>query len=261
MEKELGWLLKEKYFGRPTKQFYKDIKRLNGAEPLDYVIGFTEFLSCKIDLSKRPLIPRPETEFWVDQAIKSIVRPVVKSALSRTFHDRRKIRALDIFCGSGCIGIALLKNMPGLLCDMADNDKNAIAQIKINYKLNQPSPEASAWRSKIIKSDVFKNIRNKYDYIFANPPYIPTTQKNKIQKSVLKFEPSQALFGGADGLFYIKKFLKEAKKYLNPDGKIFMEFSPDQKAVVKEIILKNKYSNYKFNKDQYGKWRWIELGF
>ena len=81
--------------------------------------------------------------------------------------------------------------------------------------------------------------------------------KNKVQKSVLKYEPRKALFGGNDGLFYIKKFLKQAKNYLNSGGIIFMEFSPEQKKEIQKLILKYKYKNYKFYKDQYKKWRWV----
>jgi len=243
IEKEIGWLLKEKYnnnlpAGRQgQKQFKKDVKRLEAGEPVDYVIGFTEFLGCKINLSKKTLIPRPETEFWVEQELKNI----------------KTGKVLDIFSGSGCIGIALLKNKQSLLCDFADKEKNAIAQIKINCKLNNIDKK----RYKVIESDIFKNIKGKYDFIFANPPYIAITRKNKIQKSVLKYEPKQALFGGKDGLVLIEKFFKEAQKHLSERGEIFMEFDYIQKKQIEKLLKKYKYNSWEFKKDQYGKWRWV----
>lgn len=255
MQKEIGWLLKEKHNNKPTKQFLKDIERLKQGEPLDYVIGFTEFFGCKIDLSKKPLIPRPETEFWVEKAISEITP-------WRNFCHGPII--LDIFSGSGCIGIAVLKHVKNLNVDFADIEENNLEQIKINLKINCIKPS----KYRIIKSDVFNVInpssprllRAKYDFVFANPPYIATILRNRIQKSVLKYEPQKALFGGKDGLFYIKKFLKEAGRYLNPDGIIFMEFSPEQKKEIEKLILKYKYRNYKFYKDQNNKWRQVNIG-
>lgn len=210
------------------------------AKPLEYVRGFTEFLECKIDLSKKPLIPRVETEFWVNEALKNIKRG----------------RALDIFAGSGCIGVAILKHNKNVLCDFSDSEKNCIEQIKINCELNDIDKK----RYKVIKSDVFSNIKGKYDYIFANPPYVAVKNKNLVQKSVLNYEPHKALFGGENGLFYIKKFLGQAVGHLNPSGRIFMEFSPEQKNAIEKLIKKYKYSKHKFKKDQYGKWRWVVIG-
>ncbi len=228
-------------------------------EPIEYARGFVEFLGCKIDLSRKPLIPRPETEFWVQKVIKAVARPVLATAL-----QGRAFKILDIFSGSGCIGIAVLAHIKNCHVTFIDNDKKCISQIKINLKLNGIDKK----RYKLIKSDVFENIKGKYDFVFANPPYIPTKNKNKIQKSVLKFEPHKALFSGGDGLFYIKKFLKQAKSHLNPGGTIFMEFDgstgspqvPEQKNEIKKMVQKFSYKSCQFRKDQYGKTRWVEIG-
>jgi release factor glutamine methyltransferase len=238
MEKEIGWLLGEKYSGKPSKQFYKDLERLEAGEPLDYVIGFTEFLGCKIDLSKKTLIPRIETEYWVEKEITKI---------------KNNSKVLDIFSGSGCIGLAILKNVKSAKVVFVDKEKKAIDQIRINLKLNKI-------KSTVVQSNVFSKVIGKYDYIFANPPYISKTKINKIQKSVLRYEPKLALFGGSDGFLYIIKFLKDAKKYLNDGGKIFMEFDCTQKKEIEKLFKKCKYSNYEFYKDQFNRWRWVEIG-
>ncbi|MCX6721343.1 MAG: HemK family protein methyltransferase [Candidatus Staskawiczbacteria bacterium] len=211
-------------------------------EPIEYVRGFTNFLQCRIDLSKKPLIPRPETEFWVQQAINDIL---IFSRISEC-----PIRVLDIFSGSGCIGIAVLKHVKNSRVFFVDKDKRCLEQTKINLRINK-------LKGIVRQSDVFSNIKDKYDFVFANPPYVAKNMINKIQKSVLKFEPKVALFGGNDGLYYIRKFLGQAKKHLNPNGVIFMEFSPEQKNKIEKLLKKNKYKNWQFNKDQYGRWRYV----
>lgn len=265
-EKEINWLLKEKYFGKETKEFFNDVKKIKAGEPVDYIIGFTEFLGNKIDLSKKPLIPRPETEFWVSKFINEALRHFVPQGKSLS-----KLRVLDIFSGSGCIGVAIAKNIPDLLpcpseaqqseggCEFeiisSDKSPEAISQIKINYKLNNIDKK----RYKVIESDVFENISKKYNFILANPPYIPTKNKSKVQKSTLKYEPKQALFGGGDGLFFIKKFLKQAKSHLTKNGTIYMEFDSPQKTKINQLLKKYKYTSWQFCKDQYGKWRFVVI--
>ncbi|KKU36519.1 MAG: Protoporphyrinogen oxidase [Candidatus Azambacteria bacterium GW2011_GWF2_46_32] len=175
--KEIGWVLKEKYGFARLAEFERDIQRLQKGEPVAYVIGFVDFLGCKIDLSFRPLIPRPETEFWTEKAIEDIEKS-----------GRKKVRCLDIFAGSGCIGVAVLKHAPVAVVDFAEKEKKFLEQIKLNARLNNLSPK----RRKFIQSDIFSNISGIYDYIFANPPYVAKRKNAVVQKSVLEWEPAGA---------------------------------------------------------------------
>jgi len=225
------------------------------AEPLEYIRGFTEFLGCKIDLSKKPLIPRVETEFWVSKAINSIL---AFCRMQECCKDKN-IKILDIFTGSGCIGLAVLSALGGpatggkrVLVTFADKEKKCIDQVKINLKINNAT-------GIVRQSDVFSNIKGKFDYIFANPPYVARKKIKQIQKSVLQHEPHSALFGGQDGLYYIKKFLKQASVHLSTGGRIFLEFSPEQKKAIGELLKSLGYKAWKFNKDQFDRFRWVEI--
>ena len=219
--------------------------------PIVYKKGYTNFANCKIDLSSKPMIPRKETEFWVEKAIKDVVNVVNVGIVE-------SVKVLDIFAGSGCIGIAILKGLSrACRVDFSEIDKNSIKQIKLNLKINKINPA----RYSIIQSDIFRSFKDrnygKYDYIFANPPYIPLKNRHLVQKSVLDYEPHLALFGGGDGLFYIRKLLKSARRFLKPNGKIYLEFDHLQKNELKKLLKELNYKNYKIYKDQFKKWRWV----
>ena len=244
MEKEIAFLLQDKYGGIETPAFKKDIKRLKAGEPLDHVIGFVEFLGCKILVDTNVLIPRPETEFWVESVIND--KPTNLS-----------LSVCDMFAGSGAIGIAVLSHVKNSQVTFVDSENAACAQIKKNCTLNKIQKN----KYEIIQSDVFENITGQFDYIFANPPYIPNNQetRNKIQKSVIDYEPHVALFGGKDGLRYIRKFLALAKNFLTPGGRICMEFDTPQKNAIQQLLKKYQYASWEFHKDQYGKYRWVVI--
>lgn len=244
--KNIYWVFKEKYSGKWNHKILEDIRRLKNGEPVDYIIGWTPFINCKIDLSFKPLIPRPETEYWTEKIIKT-----------RTDNNKNnKNHVLDIFSGSGCIGIAVLKNTKNTKVDFAEISPRLIKQIKLNLKINR----ISLSRYRVIQSDIFQNIRGRYNYILANPPYIPLKNKRKVQTEVLKYEPTEAIFGGQNGMLYIKKFLKDAGKYLATKGVIIMEFDSPEKNIIGKIA-KTFYSNAKINfyKDQYNKWRFLKI--
>jgi len=212
--------------------------------PIEYEKSFIKFLNCKIDLRKKVFIPRIETEFWVKKAINELKI------------ENCKLKILDIFAGSGCIGIAILKTIKNSFVDFVDIDKKAIGQIKINLKLNKIPRE----RYRIYKSDLFEKIKNKnYNYIFANPPYVAKERLKEVQPSVLKYEPKTSFLAGKRGLFYIRKFLKEAKRFLKERGTVYLEFDPLQKKEIEDILKKKGYKNFKFFKDQFKKYRFVKV--
>ena len=241
MYRETGILLRDKYSGSLQKGLWSDIKRLWALEPLGYVVGYTMFGGAKIDLSKRTMVPRPETEWWVAKAIEEI-----------SSDAKETIRCLDMFAGSGCIGLAVLNNIGGSHVDFADVDEQALEQIAINLEVNKMPSK----RTQIIKSDIFENINGKYDYILANPPYVPEVVRAKVFTSALNYEPHIGLFGGRDGCETLFRFLKQSRQHLNSGGKIWIEFVDIldfQIERIKNFLNQLGYDNFDFNKGEPGK--------
>lgn len=243
-DRQIQWLLRDKYQGKISPLFYKDLRRLKIGEPLDYLIGWKPFLNCQIDLSRRPLIPRPETEYWTEQFINNLRR--------ENNLKTRPPKILDAFAGSGCIGIAILKNLKNVQVDFNDIESRFLKQIKINLRLNK----LSSRNSRLIRSDILADIKDPYDFILANPPYIGQNRKKMVQKSVLKYEPKAAIIAGHNGLFCVKRLLKQAKSRLKPNGQIWLEFDPPQKKEITQLTKKEKYQKVAFHRDQYKRWRY-----
>jgi release factor glutamine methyltransferase len=212
--------------------------------PKAYKKGFIDFLNCKISLSNKVLIPRPETEYWTKKLIQEIKK------------KKERIKILDIFSGSGCIGIAICKNIEDLCLEIhfSEKEEGAIKQIKKNLKINKIPKE----KYKVLHSSFFDKVKDSYNLIVANPPYVAKRRIKEVGKSVLDYEPHQALFSGEEGLDHIKKFLKEAMNFLQKDGIIYLEFDPQQKGRIKKMI-KEKYSQFTFFKDQFNKYRFVKI--
>jgi len=248
--KEINWLLRDKYgldniLSRPEKwplEAIQDIERLKQGEPLAYVIGYIPFLDCHIDLCLKPLIPRVETEYWANKMIE------------RFRLKQREFTCLDIFSGSGCLGLSLLKYCACGNVDFSDNADNCLEQIAINLFFNGIDFK----KTKIIKSDLFNQIENKYDLILANPPYLNREQMKSLPDSVKNYEPEAALAGGEGGFCLINKFLVSAKEYLNPSGEIWLEFDPSQKENIQKTADENGY-HCQFEKDQFNLWRFVKM--
>lgn len=229
---EKDWLLEEKYHGKECPEFFTDIKRLKKDEPIAYIIGNIPFINSEIYLDSHPLIPRTETEFWVEKIIKKI-------------NTTQPIKILDLCAGSGCIGIALLKNISSCIVDFAEIETKHHLTIQKNITINKIKEE----RTFITGGNLFENIKNKYDYIFTNPPYINKSLE-RTDKNVDTHEPHIALYAEDNGLKIIKKIIKKALVYLTETGVMYIEHEPEQTSAIHEAGKETGFSCTTFV-DQY----------
>lgn len=234
LNQEERWLLKEKYQGTESEAFRADLKRLTAGEPLAYVIGHVPFLDCKIYLDSKPLIPRPETEHWVEKVIEEIRKAGAASP--------RPPRILDLCSGSGCIGVAVLKAVPNVHVTFSEIDPSHIPTILKNIEQNlsidgKVLPE----HYEVVQSDLFENVSGKFDFILTNPPYIDPTL-DRTEESVKKHEPRLALYGGKDGLDIINDIVTESQKYLCENGQLWIEHEPEQIEAIKQSAFQNGFS-------------------
>lgn len=219
MNKEAGWLLNDKYDGIKSPEFFSDLKKLENGEPLAYIIGWIPFLHTKIFLDSRPLIPRPETEYWVKIAIDEIKAKNL---------DTPKI--LDLCAGSGCIGVAVLNALPSSTVDFVEIDEVHHKTIEKNISENN----ISADRVQIMSGDLFEKVSETYDAILTNPPYIDS-KLNRVDESVVLHEPKRALYGGESGMDFVIRIISEAPKYLNTGGILYIEHEPEQAKMIKSL--------------------------
>lgn len=223
------------------KSIRNDCQRLMDGEPLAYVIGWVDFLDCRIQLNSSVLIPRPETEFWVSPFITN--RDGSESGRFR-IGTVPNPKLLDLCCGSGCIGISVLKKLSNADVTFADISLEALETTQKNLETNKMHSNSY----KIIHTDLFKNINDKYDYILCNPPYVSTFEDNPD----LNWEPSLALYADKEGLSLIEKIINIAPNYLNPSGTLYLEFGKGQENKIQEFLRKSDLTSFKFYKDQYG---------
>ncbi len=209
----------------------KVLERIRTGNPVQYIIGFADFMGEKFIVNKNVLIPRDETEILVTKAIEIALKT-----------NSKKI--LDIGTGSGCIACSIAKAIDGLILGI-DVSKEALDVANKNAErliLNK--------RVSFKESDLFSNLEGeKFDIIVSNPPYIPPQEKANIQKEVLK-EPDLALYTKDNkGLEFYEKITQNAPKYLNKNGYILFEIGINQSEDVKNLLLKNRFKNIQIEKD------------
>ena len=181
-------------------------KRKNGM-PIQYILGEEDFYGRSFKVLEGVLIPRQDTEISVETLLKIIKNNKINNML-------------EIGCGTGIVSISvdLEKKIDVTAVDIS---KRAIENSIINK-------EKLGSRIKIMKSDLFSNIKESFDLIYSNPPYIKSDEIEKLQVEVRKHEPRLALDGGEDGLHFYRKIIEKAPEYLNNRGYLVFEIGHDE---------------------------------
>lgn len=203
------------------------LKRRIKGEPIQYIIGKSEFMGLTFKVNSDVLIPRPETEILVETVLSSLV------ARRSSF-----VNILDIGTGSGCISISLAKLLNGANIIATDISPEAIEVARHNALINGVTDKI-----KFIQSDMFAEygVRSSMnDVIVSNPPYIPSAEIEKLQPEV-RHEPRIALDGGGDGLDFYRRIVKGSAGHLKEGGLLAVEIGFGQRPGVERIIENSGY--------------------
>lgn len=208
---ERAYLVRDKYDGDASADLTEDLARLAAGEPLAYVIGWIPFHGLRIGLDSRPLIPRPETEWWTGELVER---------LRARFGDR-PFRLLDLCAGSGAIGLAVLHAFPNARVSFGELYPEHVAQIAANAAANGIDPNrVDARASHLYEAFQVDAGDCSFDVIVTNPPYVPA---GRTLEPSLAFEPAEALFAGPDGLDLVRPIVAGAPERLAPDGELWIE--------------------------------------
>ncbi len=223
--------LDKEIYDKSFKKYKKLINRRIKKEPIAYILKKKEFWKYKFYVNKNVLIPRPETELIVEEALK-IIEP----------YDSKSI--LDVGTGSGCIIISLLKERPNMRGKAIDISKKAIKIAEYNAKMHHIENKIC-----FINIDIDKFKDNKYDLIVSNPPYIKKFDLMRLDENVKFFEPRIALEAGIDGFSKIKKLILKSKSLLKRNGRLILEIGKNQTEFSKNCLNMNGFYINKVSKD------------
>ena len=220
------------------------ISELKTEKPIQYIIGETWFYDSKFYVNEHTLIPRPETEELVDWIF----------ATEKKNDKKEKLTILDIGTGTGCIPISLKKNLPQAEVSAIDVSEEALKVAQRNALENKV--EINFILQNILETE---DLKQQFDIIVSNPPYVRNMEKQEIKKNVLAFEPHLALFvEDNDALLFYRKIAQLALKNLTPNGLLFFEINQYLGKETVELLENLGFKNIELKKDIYGNDRMIK---
>ena len=205
------------------------VSRRNSGEPLQYILGETEFMGLTFKVNDLVLIPRQDTETLVETVVKKI--------------KDKEVRVLDIGTGSGCVGISIAKLCPNADVTLLDYSEAILEVASENAKLN-------GVEVKLQHCDILEEIpEGNFDVIVSNPPYIETDTIFSLDNIVTNYEPPEALDGGFDGLLFYQRIAEIAPEIMDENSYIAFEIGYEQGEAVSEILDEAEFSGIKVIKD------------
>ncbi len=214
---------------------FEALAQLKLERPVQYILGMTQFMDLDFKVNENVLIPRPETE------------ELVRWIISDCENQESKINILDIGTGSGCIAIALAKNLKNAKVYALDISEGALEIVKENAVSNQVNVE-------LVRADILilDKLGIKFDIIVSNPPYVRMVEKNKMKSNVVEYEPGIALFvSDDDPLVFYRKIVEFAHSNLKKDGMLYFEINQYLAKETKEL-LEDFFSEIELRKDMFG---------
>ena len=228
----------EKELNNEEREKFKDfINQRISKKPVSKIINQKSFWNFDLDVSKKVLIPRPETEVLIEMVTKEI-------------NKKKELKFLDIGCGSGCISISLLEYYKKSVGTGIDISKDAILNTKTNlsnYNLIN--------RIKLLRKNIFTyRTYKKFDLIISNPPYLKLSDYINLDPSIKKYEPKEALIGdNKEGLRFYKEIIKKFKNNIKLKGYFAFEIGDNQFMQINKLLISNGFivvSKYKLINNQ-----------
>ncbi len=212
-------------------------------KPVQYVMGNTTFYNMQLQVSNKVLIPRPETEEMTNHIINTYR------------FEQKQLGVLDIGTGSGCIAIAIKKNLPSSKVIALDVSEGALDIARANAITNKTNIQCTHFD--FLDESRWPELL-QFDIIVSNPPYIPLNEKEKMAKNVVDYEPHNALFVPDNNpmLFY-EKIARFGRSHLNYNGKVYVETHEDYAKEVAALFAASNYQQVITKKDLFGKERMI----
>jgi release factor glutamine methyltransferase len=225
------------------EQLRSDVQRLSMHEPLQYVLGNTSFYGLQIQCNPAALIPRPETEELVDWVLSEVQLP--------------SCALIDLGTGTGCIPLAVKAKRPSWQVSAIDVSEEALALARTNAL--RLALDVYFEAADLLKDFSDLTIKDKFNVVISNPPYIPNADAMSMLPNVLNHEPHLALFvPDSDPLLFYRRIVAFSEQYLEKEGYVFVEIHEGLSDETIQLFHQAGFANIELRKDLQGKPRMIK---